>query len=211
MVDSALRGEDLSSVMLEEWDGYLCLLCGGRLFLADSRGRYGTGDAYEYEWFLWTGIGARQDGAFSPACYIKEYRGRAVYRHGPGRGVPFFRHERRRLQIESVWETRMETAGDTASRKTAHRRGAAVLLKTIPNSRVDISVSTDRVGSRPLVSVNMGGLDFAGLDFGALSFSTDSDNVVAIPLREKYWKTLKLRCPPRAGSGWAVSATGRVL
>ncbi len=145
--------------MLEEWDGYLLPLCGGRLFLADSRGRYGTGDAYEYEWFLWTGIGARQDGAFSPACYIKEYG--ACYRHGPGRGVPFFRHERRRSgEIESVWETRMETAGDTASRKTAHRRGAAVLLKTIPNSRVDISVSTDRVGSRPLVSVNMGGLDF---------------------------------------------------
>lgn len=47
----------------------------------------------------------------------------------------------------------------------------------------------------------MGGLDFAGLDFGALSFSTDSDNVVAIPLREKYWKTLKLRLSSARGFG----------
>ena len=201
VVDSALRSEDLSSVMLEEWDGYLCLLCGGRLFLADSRGRYGTGDAYEYEWFLWTGIGARQDGAFSPACYIKEYGGVLYIGTDQGAVCRFSGTSDDGCEIESVWETRMETAGDTASRKTAHRRGAAVLLKTIPNSRVDISVSTDRVGSRPLVSVNMGGLDFAGLDFGALSFSTDSDNVVAIPLREKYWKTLKLRLSSARGFG----------
>ena len=66
---------------------------------------------------------------------------------------------------------------------------------------MDISVSTDRTGNRPLVSVNMGGLDFSDLDFGALSFSTDSDNVVSIPLKEKNWKTLKLRLSSTRGFG----------
>ena len=201
VVDSALRGEDLASVMLEEWDGYLCLLCGERLFLADSRGRYGSGSEYEYEWFLWTGIGAYQNDVFRPACYVKEYEGVLYIGTTQGTICRFSGTADDGRVIESVWETRMETAGDTATRKTAHRRGAAVLLKTIPNSRVDISVSTDRTGNRPLVSVNMGGLDFSDLDFGALSFSTDSDNVVSIPLKVKNWKTLKLRLSSTRGFG----------
>lgn len=201
VIDSALMREDLSAVMLEEWDGYLCLLCGDKMFLADSRNRYATESGYEYEWFLWTQIGAQRDGAFSPACYIKEFEGELYIGTAAGAVCRFSGETDDGRDIESIWETRMETAGAVAARKTAHRRGAAVLLKTIPNSRVDISVQTDRTKERRLTTVHMGGLDFGNLDFAALSFSSDSDNVVTIPLREKCWKTLRLKFSSNRGFG----------
>lgn len=58
-VDSLLRDEDLYNMAYAEWDGYLCLLApSGRMYLADGRKRtshkhYG----YQYEWFIWDGIG----------------------------------------------------------------------------------------------------------------------------------------------------------
>ena len=58
-VDSLLREEDLNNMAYAEWDGYLCLLApSGRMYLADGRKRtshkhYG----YQYEWFIWDGIG----------------------------------------------------------------------------------------------------------------------------------------------------------
>jgi hypothetical protein len=58
-VDSLLREEDLYNMAYAEWDGYLCLLApSGRMYLADGRKRtshkhYG----YQYEWFIWDGIG----------------------------------------------------------------------------------------------------------------------------------------------------------
>ncbi len=60
LVDAKLlNGADLSSAKLCEWGGYLWVLVGDKIFLADSRQRFqnAAGDL-EYEWYYLEGIGA---------------------------------------------------------------------------------------------------------------------------------------------------------
>lgn len=67
-VDRRLLSKDLSEASLTEWKGYLVLLCGGEIFLADSRTTYNKNGSLQYEWY-WL-------------CDIGRYRGQArVYHH----------------------------------------------------------------------------------------------------------------------------------
>lgn len=58
LIDAKLATLDLSEAVLEEWNGYLCLLADGKIFLADSRQRYTheTG-VMQYEWYYLEDIG----------------------------------------------------------------------------------------------------------------------------------------------------------
>lgn len=58
LLDAALSPLDLLRARLTEWNGYLVLLCGGRLFLADSRARFkNEKNEEEYEWFSVSDVG----------------------------------------------------------------------------------------------------------------------------------------------------------
>lgn len=53
LVDAKLINLDLAKASLEVWNGYLMLLCDGKIFMADSRQRY-TNDSsgnMQYEWY----------------------------------------------------------------------------------------------------------------------------------------------------------------
>ncbi len=53
LVDAKLINLDLAKASLEAWNGYLMLLCDGKIFMADSRQRY-TNDSsgnMQYEWY----------------------------------------------------------------------------------------------------------------------------------------------------------------
>ena len=81
-VNRRLLGEDLSSVKMTEWCGYLVLCAGERFYLADSRSRYKTAESFEYEWYFLNGIGT----------YSEQQR---VYRYSPNadgafEAKPFF-------------------------------------------------------------------------------------------------------------------------
>lgn len=69
-VNRKLLNEDLASVNMTEWCGYLILCAGERFYLADSRSKYKTSDSFEYEWYFLNGIGT----------YSKDNR---VYRYSP--------------------------------------------------------------------------------------------------------------------------------
>ncbi len=58
-VATRLCKEDLAKAKMAVFEGLLYLLCNGNIYLADSRRRtrYAAG-AYEYEWYLLTGIGS---------------------------------------------------------------------------------------------------------------------------------------------------------
>ncbi len=58
-VNKKLLCEDLSKIKLAVWKGYLVVLAGERIYLADSRATFvsQTGDT-EYEWFYISGIGS---------------------------------------------------------------------------------------------------------------------------------------------------------
>ena len=54
MVDRKLLTEDnYKDMILEEWEGYLLVITGNKIYLADSRAMYTNGNHNEYEWFYW--------------------------------------------------------------------------------------------------------------------------------------------------------------
>lgn len=54
MVDRKLTAEnEYKDMILEEWDGYLLVFIGTKVYLADSRATFTNENHIEYEWFYW--------------------------------------------------------------------------------------------------------------------------------------------------------------
>ena len=54
MVDSKLLSEaNYKNMVLAEWEGYLLVFIGNKVYLADSRSMFQNENHYEYEWFYW--------------------------------------------------------------------------------------------------------------------------------------------------------------
>lgn len=54
MVDRKLTAEaNYKDMILEEWDGYLLVIIGNKVYLADSRAMFTNENHNEYEWFYW--------------------------------------------------------------------------------------------------------------------------------------------------------------
>lgn len=45
--------EDYKNMVLVEWEGYLLVCIGNKVYLADSRAMFQNENHYEYEWFMW--------------------------------------------------------------------------------------------------------------------------------------------------------------
>lgn len=188
LIDRQLGAQTLNNVQAAEWNGYLCLLFGDKMYLADSRGKYRSDGQFEYEWFVWTGLKLGE----SEACIIREYGGVLYLGTVGGHICSFTGTSDNGTPIISQWVTRMETGGTNARMKTAHEKGAVVLSKILSNSTFKIAVETNLESIKDIATVRMGGLDFADFDFLAMSFTTDDNNIVKLPLNEKKWEWLKL-------------------
>ena len=54
LVDNRLLSEsNYKNMILEEWEGYLLVIIGNKVYLADSRAMIQIENHYEYEWFYW--------------------------------------------------------------------------------------------------------------------------------------------------------------
>ena len=54
LVDRKLTAEtDYADMILEEWEGYLVVIIGNKVYLADSRATFTNENHFEYEWFYW--------------------------------------------------------------------------------------------------------------------------------------------------------------
>lgn len=54
LVDSKLVSEpDYKNMILDEWEGYLLVFIGSKVYLADSRAVFTNENHYEYDWFYW--------------------------------------------------------------------------------------------------------------------------------------------------------------
>ena len=54
LVDNRLLNENkYKDMMLQEWEGYLLVIVGNKIYLADSRAMVNINDSTEYEWFYW--------------------------------------------------------------------------------------------------------------------------------------------------------------
>ena len=55
LVDRKMISEpNYKDMVLAEWEGYLLVFIGNRVYLADSRAMFQNENHYEYEWFYWT-------------------------------------------------------------------------------------------------------------------------------------------------------------
>ncbi len=83
LVDAKLTNLDLAKASLEVWNGYLCLLCDGKIFMADSRQRYtsdGSGNM-QYEWYYLEDIAVYegQETEYIYSSTLGELAGKQVY------------------------------------------------------------------------------------------------------------------------------------
>ncbi len=190
MADGALLQNQTENASLEIWNGYLCILSEGRLFLGDSRNVFLHNGSYEYEWYIWQELYSKEESNLACLTFC---RNNTLY-FGTVKGsiCAFKGNTDEGRAILSCWESRSESAGAPTVKKSVTKAGCAVLLKKISNSRVEVYAKADGNAERHICSVNMGGFDFAKMNFGALSFATGEDNLVCIPLNEKAFKTLKI-------------------
>ena len=56
-INRLLLKEDLATVSLLEWRGYLVVAAGERMYLGDPRASFKKGDSFEYEWYYINGVG----------------------------------------------------------------------------------------------------------------------------------------------------------
>ena len=111
-VDRKLTAEALyNNMVLEEWNGYLFVFIGNKVYLADSRSMFQNENHYEYEWFYW-----ELDKEVTCSCVQNN-----VLYVGTSEGVYSFTDNEKYL--ESYWVTPKDKFKYPHSLKTTNKRG----------------------------------------------------------------------------------------
>lgn len=198
LVDRAFMGHDLKTAKLCEWKEYLLILINGEIYLADSRSRYSSAGSYEYEWFYWNGF----DGA---SCML-QVEDILYFGFDDGKICSLTGLTDNGADIYSCWVSRAEIGGAISCYKTVKEKGAICVLKTIPNSNVEVYVETDISSWHCINTIRMGGFNFSDFNFASLSFGTESDNYCLLALNEKKWKKLRLKFASNKRFGLGTAA-----
>ena len=112
LVDRKLLAEaDYKSMILEEWEGYLLVIIGNKVYLADSRAKLTNEDHFEYEWFYW-----ELDKTIS---YAKVHKG--ILYLGAEDGV--YTLTNTTDNVESYWTTPKDKFKYPQMQKTSNKRG----------------------------------------------------------------------------------------
>ncbi len=78
-ISRLLSSEPISDIRLAEWCGYLVVSSGGRMYLADSRGKYTDSGSRFYEWYYLNGIGTYRNDTRIYRYLSKSKSGRKVH------------------------------------------------------------------------------------------------------------------------------------
>lgn len=115
LVDRKLLASDnYRDMVLEEWEGYLLVFLGNRVFLADSRTAFTNENHIEYDWFYW-----ELDRDVYSTC-VKD----GVLYIGADDGVYTLNDNER--DIESYWVTPKDKFKAPQKLKTTNKRGCVV-------------------------------------------------------------------------------------
>ena len=112
LVDRKLISEpDYKDMVLAEWEGYLFVFIGNKVYLADSRARFTNEDHLEYEWFAWK---LNQD----VICVtVKD----GIMYIGTSNGV--YTLTDTNANVESYWVTPLDKFNNPHKLKTTNKRG----------------------------------------------------------------------------------------
>ena len=115
LVDRKLLAEEsYKDMLLEEWEGYLLVIVGSKVYLADSRTMFQNLNHYEYEWFYW-------DLGDEITC-VKVYEGTLYL--GARNGI--YTLTDGIADVYSYWTTPLDKFGAPHKQKTTNKRGCVV-------------------------------------------------------------------------------------
>ena len=124
-VDAKLLNEDkYKEMILAEWEGYLLVIVGNKIYLADSRVREG----YEYEWFYWE-FDIDIKGALVKDGVLYLYSDKNIYTL-----------TKTDSNIQSYWTTLEDEFGYPQYQKTTNKKGCIVNLD---GSDITVFTKTD--------------------------------------------------------------------
>lgn len=131
MIDSRLLSEaDYKDMILEEWEGYLLVIIGNKVYLADSRALVVNQNHNEYEWFYWE--------LDKNITCTKVHNG--VLYLGTEDGIYTLTNNAEDRTIESYWTTTTDEFNYPQYQKTTNKRGCVIDLE---GSSVTVSTKTD--------------------------------------------------------------------
>ena len=118
LVDRKLTAEpDYEDMILEEWEGYLVVIIGNKVYLADSRAMFQNESHYEYEWFFWS-LSKRINCAKVNKGVLYLGTDDGVYSLTDAEG-----------ELESYWVTPKDKFDHPQYQKTTNKRGCVVEAK----------------------------------------------------------------------------------
>ena len=188
LVDPKLiNSSNYESASFCEYKGYLLVLCGGKVFLADGRQKFANQDSFEYEWYYW------DIGVASPNL-LKEYDGDLYIGATDGKIYHFEGTNDAGEILESYWTTIMDNFGYDNKMKTTSKRGGTVRVKTIPNGLIKVGRRSNKYEDyRYITEKSLDGFDFVGLDFSNWSFTTTSQSYIVFKIKEKKINEISLK------------------
>jgi hypothetical protein len=130
LVDSKLLSEsNYESLQLAEWEGYLLVIIGNKVYLADSRAMFTNEDHNEYEWFYW-------ELGITPTCaMVKD----DVLYLGSSTGIYTLTNYGTRT-LNSYWTTPYDEFNYPQYQKTTNKKGSVIDME---GEEITVSVRTD--------------------------------------------------------------------
>lgn len=172
LVDNRLLNESkYKDMVLEEWEGYLLVIVGNRVYLADSRALVNINGNREYEWFYWefdndiTGTLVK-DGVLYLCCEDKEKEN----------GVEVIKHRiytltKEKADIYSYWSTPSDEFKYPQYQKTTNKKGCVVDME---GTSVTISAKIDNK------------------ETSVINTYTNVKGYVVPRIKKKKWKSIQL-------------------
>lgn len=188
LVDSKMiNNSNYSDAQMVEWQGYLLILVGGEVFLADSRQKYSSLNSFEYEWYYW-------DISNCSPRVLKEYKDKLYIGANDGSIFIVEGTNDNEEAILSYWTTPMDNFGYDNKLKTTNKRGGIAKIKTVPNGIVKISRKINTSDEYKYVTQkSLTGFDFKSLDFRNFSFVTTNQSYVILKIKEKKINEISLK------------------
>lgn len=188
LVDKKLANDDIANADMHEWNGYMCILIGDHMYLADSRQIATDFGTYQYEWYLWNNMKSNDENAkklfvFNDELFFYTQHNISKYEGTNDDGEA----------IISYWTTPKDIFGFSAYLKTVTKKGGSCFVKPIPNSKIKIACITSRQSDAHLAEYMTTGFDFDEIDFANFSFATEMTDLHFFRVKKKKisWFMLK--------------------
>ena len=131
LIDNKLLNEsNYKNMILEEWEGYLLVIIGNKVYLADSRAMFTNENHNEYEWFYWE---------LSKNITCTQVKDGTLYL-GTSEGIYKLTNTSDTRAVDSYWTTPEDEFKYPQYQKTTNKRGCVIDMTGV---EVKVSVKTD--------------------------------------------------------------------